>query len=99
MVAVADRTRGTLGALVKRGSGIDHKALATRQAQVGGVVADASLAFRIRVVGVVFSAAPIQVIRIAIVPSRNGLPAAITNKYDFLGQFALGHNRQVFVVL
>jgi hypothetical protein len=90
VVGVADRGGGTFRALGDWGSGIDHKALATRQAQVRGVDADALIAFRIRVVGVLFTPALIQVVRFSLIPACDGLAAAITHKSNSRSHFALG---------
>ena len=54
---VADRGGGTVRALGAEGLGIGPKGLGTSQAQVRGVDADALVAFRIVVVGVLFAAA------------------------------------------
>jgi hypothetical protein len=61
-------------------SGIDRERLGTGQAQVRGVDADALIAFRIRVVGVLFPSALIQVVRIALIPAFDGLAAAIADE-------------------
>jgi hypothetical protein len=54
---VADRGGGTVRVLGAKGLGIGPKGLGTSQAQVRGVDADALVAFRIVVVGVLFAAA------------------------------------------
>ena len=52
--------------------------------------ADALIAFRIRVVGVLFTPALIRVVRFSLIPACDGLAAAITHKSNSRSHFALG---------
>ena len=91
VVGVADRGGGTVRALgAAGGSGIGPEALGTSQAQVRGIDADALVAFRIGVVGVLFTSALIEVVGMSLIPAFDGLATAITDESKCLSHFALG---------
>jgi hypothetical protein len=88
VICFADRRGGTFRAVCDWRSGIDHKLLATRQTQVRRVIADTAIAFRVRMVGVLFTSVLIKVVRIAVIPRFNGFPAAITHESKSLSHFS-----------
>ena len=77
---VADRGGGTVRALGAGGSGIGPEALGTSQAQVRGIHSDALVAFRIRVVSVLFTSALIEVVGMPLVPAFDCMPAVVTDE-------------------
>jgi hypothetical protein len=87
---VADRSGGTVWALGDGGLGIGPEALGTSQAQVRGIDADAAIAFRIRMVSVLFTSALIKVIGMSFIPAFDGLATAITDESKCLSHFAIG---------
>ena len=87
---VADRGGGTVRALGAWRLGIGPKGLGTSQAQVRGIDADALVAFRIGVVGVLFTSALIEVVGMSLIPAFDGLATAITDESKCLSHFALG---------